>query len=51
VNLIRFNIANYRILFFGQDNPRHVYILEGSLESSPAEKDLGVLTEEKINIS
>ena len=44
VNLMRFNTAKCKVLLFGQRNPRHPYRLEG-------EKDLGVLMDEKLNMS
>jgi len=52
VNLVRFNIAKCKVLHFSQSNPRYVYRLgEELFESSPVEKDLGVLMDKNENMS
>jgi len=52
MNSMKFNKAKCKVLHVGQASPKYKYKLGGEwLKSSPEEKDLGVLVDEKLSMS
>jgi len=52
MNLMKFSMAKGKVLHMGWGTPKHQYRLGGEwIESSLAEKDLGMLVDKKLNMT
>lgn len=52
MNLMKFNMAKYKLLHLGQISPKHQYRLGDEwMDSGPEEKDLGIPVDKKLDMS